>query len=804
MKKALSLVLAMLMLMSVFSVSAFAATTPVITDAYAGYFGATLIWSADVSAAGYGVFRYDSADSEAELIADVATTSYIDKTVAYGESYKYVIASKNIDGSFAPVNIDDAVLIEYDRVKVRRVFSNYDGVNLTWNATPASKNGYAIFRQVGNAKPEYLASVKGTSYVDTDVTYKGQYRYNIVSLDAYGNYAEALIWDNAIKLTHNLVDLKVPTATNTGIELIWTKVDGAEGYDVYRKSNKPGDEGALIGSTTDACKFTDKNVEKGVTYNYCVIVKGSGAKPDYANGRSVKYTEAKFLKHINQFDGLKLEWTPVANASKYYLYKDGSFIAELETTSYLDKDVENGKSYKYSLDVQFKNGVLASFSYDSLVEPKNYVDADDYKNGLLYNKPVCSRVGVNDAGVSIHTFDPNVDKAVVDSEPSVYSVGYKHYICAECGMHSSKQAIPQLAPKTPKIISLHNTNLGVKITWEVVDGATHYIVYRRSTINGLSSGWQALRTLDANTTSFYDKNVKTGGYYRYAVKSVRLTDFTRVAVEVGEGSKTLFWQKDDTKANAYYVYRKYDNTSTKWNALALVSAKQSFYSEKNQKTLVYYVDNNPNPDAKSNYYRVCGALISGLGSGEYIRAVKTPDGLTVKNNTTGILFSWNKVAGATSYRVYRKLDSDRYWSFMGYTTKNYYPDYETESGKTYVYTVIAVCHGRFSDYIREGVEITRLDTPKLVAAKSSREGITVTFEQVAGAQRYNIYRKNGNGTWKMIGKITDIKSSTYLDRSAVKGVTYTYTVRAVDTLTAVKDTDMSSYSSAGVTCKDLY
>ena len=77
MKKALSLVLAMLMLMSVFSVSAFAATTPVITEAYAGYFGATLIWSADVSAAGYGVFRYDSADSEAELIADVAQTAGI-------------------------------------------------------------------------------------------------------------------------------------------------------------------------------------------------------------------------------------------------------------------------------------------------------------------------------------------------------------------------------------------------------------------------------------------------------------------------------------------------------------------------------------------------------------------------------------------------------------------------------------------------------------------------------------------------------------------------------------------------------
>ena len=803
MKKALSLILAMLMLMSVFSASAFAATAPAITSAVAGYYGVELKWSADVSAAGYGVFRLDSSDSKGELIEDVATTSYVDKNVAYGKTYKYAVASKKADGSFAPVSFDNAVKVTYNRVQLKKVFNNYDGVNLTWNATSASKNGYRIFRQDGNKKFAFLADVKGTSFVDSAVAYNTQYQYHIVSIGASGEYVESLETATPIKVNYNLVDLKVPTATNAGVELIWTKVDGAEGYDIYRKSNKPDDKGDLIGSTTDVCKFTDKNVEKGVTYNYCVIVKGSGAKPDYANGRSVRYTVAKFLKHINQFDGLKLEWTPIANASKYYLYKDGSFVAELTTTSYLDKDVENGKSYKYSLDVQFKNGVLATFTYDSLVEVKNYTDAEDYKNGLRYNRPTCSRVGVNDAGITVHTFNPKVDKSVVDSEPSVYSVGYMHYICAECGLHSSKQAIAQLAPKTPKIISLHNTNLGIKITWEVVDGATHYIVYRRSSVNGLSSGWQALRTLSANETTFFDKNVKTGGYYRYAIKSVRLTGYKRVAIDVAEGSKTLFWERDDTTANAYYVYRKYDATSTKWNAIALVSPKQSFWSDKYQKTLAYFVDNNPNPDSKANYYNVSGALISGLGSGEFIRAVKTPEGLTVKNNTTGILFSWNKVAGATSYRVYRKLDSDRYWTFMGYTTNNYYPDYETESGKTYAYTVIAVCHGRFSDYVREGVEITRLDTPELLTAKSSREGITVTFEQVAGAQRYNIYRKYGKNNWVMIGKITDLKSSAYLDRSAVKGVTYTYTVRAVDTLTAVEDTDMSAYES-GISCKDLY
>ena len=803
MKKALSLFLAMLMLLSVFSVSAFAATTPVITSAYDGYFGATLVWTADVGAAGYGVYRFDSADAEPVLLDDVTTTSYIDKTVTYGGTYKYAIASKNVDGSFEKVSIDDAVLVVYNRVQVISIYSNYEGVNISWKSNSTAKNGYRISRSVNGGAFKFLADVKTTSYIDADVTYGTQYKYHIVSLGAELNTTESLQTAVPLTVNYNLVDLKVPTSTNKGVELIWTKLDGAEGYEIYRKSNKAGDKGALVGTTdADVCKFTDATVEKGVTYSYCVIVKNSGATPDYANGRSIRYTVAQFLKHVNQFDGLKIEWTPVQNAVKYYLYKDGSLLTTLDTTSYLDKDVANDNRYKYSLDVQFANGVLATFTYEELVNAKLYADTNEYENGFLYERPVCTRVGVNDAGVTVHVFNLDVDKVVVDLNPTVYNVGYKHYECAECGVKSSQKVIAQLAPKTPEILSLHNTNLGVKLTWEIVDGADLYVVYRRATVNGVASGWQIIRTLTGDTC--YDNTVQTGVYYKYAVKALRRTSYASpvAVVENGEtGINTLYWAKNFARANAYYIYRKDDPTSIFWNAIGLISDKNSFYSETSGKYLAFFKDLNPMEG--ENTYCVRSVLISDLGAGRVIRAVKTPSGLAVKNNVSGILFSWNKVAGATSYRVYRKLDSDRYWTFMGYTTKTYYPDYQTDSGNTYVYTVRAVCNGHFSDYVRDGIKITRLDAPKLVSAKSSREGITVEFEQVSGGVRYNVYRKTANSNWVMIGKIVDLDSSAYLDRFAVKGVTYTYTVRAVDSLTASADADMSAYNS-GISCKDLY
>ncbi len=801
MKKALSLFLAMLMLISVFSISTVAATTPVITEASAGYFGATLKWSADVGAAGYGVYRFDSAESAPVLIADVTTTSYIDKTVAYGGTYKYAVASKNVDGSFEPVSINNAKLVEYNRVQVRTVYNNYEGVNLVWKATPASQNGYRVFRSVDNAKFEFLADVKGTSYIDADVTYAGQYKYHIVSLGTNLEYGESLESATPLKVNYNLVDLKVPTVTNTSVDLVWGKVDGAEGYEIYRKSNKiydngTVDQGAKIGETTDVCKFSDTNLEEGLTYSYCVIVKGSGATPDYANGRTVRYSLVKFFEHVNQFDGLLLEWAPVNNAVKYYLYKNGDPIAELTEPKYLDKDVKSDVRYKYSLMIQFANGELKDFSYETLLDREIYKDKKDLALGLLYVAPTCSRVVEIDKQL-YHVFEPGVDEKVIDRYATVYEIGYMHYVCAECGAHSDKKVIAQLAPKTPEIISLHNTNLGTKLTWEAVDGADLYVVYRRATINGISGSWQMIRTFSSSTTTCYDNTVKTGGYYKYAVKALRRTaDVNSLAVVKNDnGTNSLFWPTNFARANAYYIYRKDDVTVNEWTLLALMSDDYSFYSNTSKKYLTYFNDGQPNPDAAG--YFVKGVLVSGLGSGRVIRAVKTPVGHAVKNNVTGILFSWSKVEGATSYRVYRKLVSDRYWTFMGYTTKTFYPDYDTESGARYVYTVRAVSNGHFSDYVRDGVEITRLDAPKLISAKSSREGITVEFEHVNGATRYNIYRKEPGKTWQMIGKVTDLKSSAYLDRFAVKGVTYTYTVRAVD------GTEMSSYYS-GISCKDLY
>jgi hypothetical protein len=60
--------------------------------------------------------------------------------------------------------------------------------------------------------------------------------------------------------------------------------------------------------------------------------------------------------------------------------------------------------------------------------------------------------------------------------------------------------------------------------------------------------------------------------------------------------------------------------------------------------------------------------------------------------------------------------------------------------------------------------------------KKVSEGVNVEWESV-GSDGYYLYRKEGNGSWVRVFS-TYSKETGYVDRTAKKGVQYTYTVRA--------------------------
>ena len=177
----------------------------------------------------------------------------------------------------------------------------------------------------------------------------------------------------------------------------------------------------------------------------------------------------------------------------------------------------------------------------------------------------------------------------------------------------------------------------------------------------------------------------------------------------------------------------------------------------------------------------------------------TPKLTTIYNHQNGLAIKWNAVAGVTNgYRVYRRGAGSTSWTYLG-TTKNLYfidSQVKNRNGEYFRYTVIAD-GGYHSKFDTTGLYLRRLANPTLNSAVSSKSGITVKWGKVAGSSGYYVYRKTANSTWTRIAVVKGVNGLSYLDKTAKKGTTYTYTVRAVYGNT------LSSYYS-GISCKDKY
>ncbi len=182
-------------------------------------------------------------------------------------------------------------------------------------------------------------------------------------------------------------------------------------------------------------------------------------------------------------------------------------------------------------------------------------------------------------------------------------------------------------------------------------------------------------------------------------------------------------------------------------------------------------------------------------TGKYQKYVATPKLTGISNATNGIYFKWNAVSGASGYRVYRRASGSSTWTYLGTVKGTGYTDtgVKNANNKYYRYTVRAVVDGLYSGY-EDFLYTKRVVNPKLISATNTSSGISVKWNAVSGTTGYYVYRKTAGSGWVKVGTCYGTKSTTFVDKTAKKGTTYTYTVRAA----AGKTT---SYFNSGISCK---
>ncbi len=347
----------------------------------------------------------------------------------------------------------------------------------------------------------------------------------------------------------------------------------------------------------------------------------------------------------------------------------------------------------------------------------------------------------------------------------------------------------------PASVTAANSGDGVKISWSAVSSAKNYRVFKRVVkADGTKTAWEYL-VKSTTARSYVDTNVANDVKYEYIVRAnvagvysadsvisaVYHYDAPTVKLASVKGGVKITWNEIEG-AETYKIYRR-NNGTTSWTGVKTVKAGT-----------LSFVDSAATSGKKLDY---AVKAVSSKGSSNYvaktINYIATPKLTSLTNGTSGAVLKWGAVKGAATYRVYRKAAGATSWTALADVKTTSYTDKTAKSGTKYIYTVKAFNGSLTSGYDSTGLTLKYLAMPKLSKISNPTGGITVTWGKVAGASSgYRVYRKVAGSGWTLLGTV---KTTSYTDKTAVKGKTYTYTIRAVD------GSNLSAYNTTGLSIK---
>ncbi len=391
---------------------------------------------------------------------------------------------------------------------------------------------------------------------------------------------------------------------------------------------------------------------------------------------------------------------------------------------------------------------------------------------------------------------------------AVISVRVGHVV-ASCNVYVALQAV-QLKSAAA---SAYRT---ITVKWDALSGAEGYRILRKSG----SGSWETLATVAASKRSYKDKTAKNEKKkYTYTVRAYYESGDSRILGEYDASGVSAYarpakvklvsaeatakgikikWKK--TAGSGYTVYRK---DGGKWKTIGTVSGSKN----------VTFTDDNVKGKKKYTY-TVKAFFKSGTAKtdGKYdtkgisqkmVPAKIVPEAVTGKKK--GLELTWEP-ADVSGYDIYRRTGSGAYKKIA--TVKSgktgSYLDKKVKYGTTYRYAVRAffVIDGKkiYGSLYKKGIKAKRVPlTPVLAGAQAAEGGVTVSWEQAAGAKGYIVYRKTPDTNWKKIAKVSSGKTLSYTDTAAEAGTSFTYTVRAYRKVGG--KTVLGGYDKNGVSAK---
>ncbi len=161
--------------------------------------GLSVTWSAVDGAKSYRVYRRGAGDKYWTYITTVTGTSYLDTKATTGNYWRYTVRAVGQTGLYS--GYENGIYIKrVDTPAMKSLTNTANGIKVTWSSVSNAKE-YRVYRRgAGETTWTYIATVKGTSYLDTAVKdANGQYfRYTVRAVDGYYSNYESGIYTKRV------------------------------------------------------------------------------------------------------------------------------------------------------------------------------------------------------------------------------------------------------------------------------------------------------------------------------------------------------------------------------------------------------------------------------------------------------------------------------------------------------------------------------------------------------------------------------------------------------------------------------
>jgi len=356
-------------------------------------------------------------------------------------------------------------------------------------------------------------------------------------------------------------------------------------------------------------------------------------------------------------------------------------------------------------------------------------------------------------------------------------------------------SVPVAATEDFAIVKLEQKGTNyVYIEWTECDGADGYSLYRSEE----GAAFVLVKHISSCTT--YNYSLKNGTNYAYQVRpyvlqedgskhyltssesaEIQLGVKTPQNLQITTNSKTsmsICWE-GDRLADYYMLYRSTDNNT--WSLVKRVyGVSTTTYGLQEGQTYFFRVKAVRNVGGVDRYsdYSDSGHATLGMAAPGFLNVTRV--------NSSSVELEWESVPGATGYRLYRSENGGDFRlikTVTGTTTKNY----SLNTNVTYTYSVAAIMETGGTTYKSQYTYSTPVRLA-LEAVENLRiediyaSGIKLSWDPVAGATGYRLYRNGKDEAPVLVKTVTDTSTNTY---GLTDGQCYGFSVKPVLTNGAV-------------------